>query len=303
MKKLTAMILALAMLLAVALGTAEQAAGEKTLIGMSLAEVKEMMGRTPDYQYDIKEGMTDVEYLEAYFADMKTSAAFILENDKVVMGGFYGFDGMDVSEIDQVKQAIADEYGESFTISGEVVKALFEMISGMESYFTFTNVSGWQPDEETVALAFQVSQEYEQQIYVVFVSADYAAQIGIVAGPDAPVLKPEAEDDPAIQGTWEMTDVQSEGATEEELAQTRKLLSNGTVVMRYTFDNGKLTVYGSFYGAEETQTGTYRVAGNQIIAVHDGETTEETVEYLVNGDTLELRTPGMDETLILTRQN
>ena len=309
MKKLIAVILTLAMMLAITLGAAEQAemtaAAGKTLIGMSREEVSTIMGREPDWQTELKDGAAvDAEYDEVYFAGMKTSVGFVFENDRLVMAGFYGFDGRSVSEIDTVKQAITREFGEPFPIPANAVDTLFEALSGIDTGFTFDNISGWQPDAESVALAFEVSSEYSSQIYVVFVNTDYALQAGIAAGDSEPETKTEPEPGEAeIQGSWKLTDFRSETASGEELAQTKQMIESGMIGMVYAFDSGKVAVTAIVLGQEETETSAYRLEENRIILIHEDETTsEETAEYQINGDTMELKISGSDEVLILTRQ-
>ena len=106
-------------------------------------------------------------------------------------------------------------------------------------------------------------------------------------------------------GTWKLTDVESETASEEEVNEAKAMLQSGDLVQMYTFNaDGTMsaTMQMPQYGMDQTISGTYQISGNTIIVTENGEDSgSDPVEYEVNGDILKLITA--EAIMYLTCQN
>ena len=107
----------------------------------------------------------------------------------------------------------------------------------------------------------------------------------------------------SIEGTWKLTGIKSASASAEELAQSNEAIKNGTMAIEMTFKGGKLTATMSFGGTSDTNTIDYKTEGNKLITTPEGSEQPESVEFKVNGNTLELQnTAGQDTYMVFTRK-
>ena len=117
----------------------------------------------------------------------------------------------------------------------------------------------------------------------------------------------------SIEGTWKLTGIKSASASAEEIAQSVEMINKGAMSMELTFKDGKLTGVMTYdlskMGMEgatpetSTNTTTYKTEGNKLITTPEGSEQPESVEFKVNGNTLELQnTEGQDTYLVFTRK-
>ena len=180
MKKMTAILLVLAMILSLAFAetTAVRLLPEGVQIGMNAEAIIALEENDPEMDRS-SESMRDIEFEDAAFGELKCKRAYILIDDSLEMVGMYLFEDNTPEELAVLKQMISDEYGDASAVEPETITKLFTEMSGQETPFTFSDASAWQADENTVAMAFMVSQEEQSMCYVIYVSAEYLQSIGL----------------------------------------------------------------------------------------------------------------------------
>ena len=180
MKKMTAILMALAMILSLASAetTAVRLIPEGVQIGMNAEAIIALEEKDPDMDGSA-DSMRDIEYEDASFGELKCQRAYILIDDSLKMTGMYLFEDNTPEALAVLKQKISDEYGDASEVEPETITKLFKEMSGQETPFTFSDASAWQADENTVVMAFMVSQEEQSMCYVIYVSAEYLQSIGL----------------------------------------------------------------------------------------------------------------------------
>lgn len=182
MRKTTAILLTLAMLLSLTLAAAET---EKVVllpdgiqIGMNAEAIIAMEQKNPDLD-DSMESMRDIEFYDAAFGGLKCQRAYILLDDSLKMVGMYYFEDNTPEELAGLKETITAEYGSPSEVTPETVTKLFNELGGEETPFTFSDISRWNADENTVVMAFMVTMGEDSMCYVIYVSAEYLKSIGL----------------------------------------------------------------------------------------------------------------------------
>ena len=111
-----------------------------------------------------------------------------------------------------------------------------------------------------------------------------------------------------IEGTWKLTGLRSNNATQEELVIMQELVDSGAMDRVFTFKGGRFTQKVTYRDSADAEPvvdeydGKYRIDGNQLVFISDGaDATGITMEFKVNGNTLELISG--DGVMILTKQN
>ncbi|MBR0514677.1 MAG: lipocalin family protein [Clostridia bacterium] len=112
-----------------------------------------------------------------------------------------------------------------------------------------------------------------------------------------------------IEGTWNLTDIQYPGVTGTGGLDMKTALATGIVGMQMTLKDGVMSVNVTGMLASLIQGdsgsgiinggGKYQISGNQLTVTNQND-EKVTVEYSVNGDTLELKADS--GTLVFTRQ-
>lgn len=304
MKKLISVFLALALLLAVSVSAAEQVTATSlggVKMGMSLEQAKAIMGEETLFEDQITDNVTEADF-EIEYAGGTANAGFIFADNSLIMVGVYNFKTLEVKDIDSIKQEMTAAYGMPGVVAPETIARLFETISGENTPLIFSEAAEWHVDGDATAWIFVVSQDDASQIYVVYLSNAYLASNGF--GTEEPKTEtPAAGSD--VVGTWKLTDVESETASEEEVNEAKAMLQSGDLVQMYTFNaDGTMsaTMQMPQYGMDQTISGTYQISGNTIIVTENGEDSgSDPVEYEVNGDILKLITA--EAIMYLTRQN
>ncbi len=107
-----------------------------------------------------------------------------------------------------------------------------------------------------------------------------------------------------IEGSWKLTGMKVEGASQEEIDATNQMISSGMLTMTFEFKDGKFTSSGNMSGEDGVNgTGTYKVNGSKLTIVADGaeESASDTTEFKLDGNTLEIEmSAGM--VMVFTRQ-
>ena len=321
-KKLMAVILALVMLTAVAAAAAEAPADwmQDVKTGMSKDALKALLGE-PLSEYSVTDNTYEMDYEMSFAGVEGVYVGFIFSGDSLAMVGIYNINGLNSAEgLATLKQAMTAEYGEPADVSSETIARIFAILSGIEmGTERFANGSEWQADDSTLVWVFSfMRSDDDQASYVVYVSRE------ILNGDGTPSDQPEetetptetetppetetpdaGEDDPALQGTWILTDLRAtDEAGEEEIGEMLEMIRAGELTQTYTFRDGIITatMIVPSYGLDQTITASYRISGNTIIVKEDGEEEEsDPVEYRIDGDTMEL-VSDEDLIMIFTRQ-
>ena len=302
MKKLISVLLALALLLAVSISAAETA--EASLLGsikmgVSSAEIADIMGTESIYASNFSETVRDEEYVTT-FAGLDVMAGFVFIEDSLKMIVYYSFPEDGAETLAAMKQTLTAAYGEPAEVTPEIIATLFTSIGNQETPADlFSDGSAWAADSETAAWAFKVDNGTSGMCYVIYVAADYLATLEIPAGTKEETPKAETGD---IEGSWKVTDVLSSNSLSgEELEEARGQLERGEVVMVFTFRDGRAEESMTMYGVEQIITGTYVLDGNKLTLTQDNDAGEMTLDVQIDGDTMIMNTMGID--FVFTRQN
>lgn len=299
MKKLISVLLTLALLLAVSLSAAETTEASllgEVKLGMSPEEIAALMGSETIYAADFSDTIRDEEY-ESSFAGMDTYAGFVFVNRSLAAVVYYAFQEDGPETLAAMKEKMTAAYGESAEVTPETIALLFSAIGSQEvPADLFSDGSAWTADDNSSCWVFMVNGE---MCYVVYAAADLVNTIGM---PEVkPAEEPTAETG-SIEGTWKATDVKDDGGiSAEELAQAKAQLENGDVVMIFIFSDGKVDASMTMYGSEQKVSGSYTVEGGKLTIIPTGEAGGNTLDYKLDGDTLEMNVAGA--TLIFTRQD
>ena len=302
MKKLISVLLALALLLAVSISAAETA--EASLLGsikmgVSSAEIADIMGTESIYASNFSETVRDEEYVTT-FAGLDVMAGFVFIEDSLKMIVYYSFPEDGAETLAAMKQTLTAAYGEPAEVTPEIIATLFTSIGNQETPADlFSDGSAWAADSETAAWAFKVDNGTSGMCYVIYVAADYLATIEVPAGTTEEPPKAETG---GIEGSWKATDVVSNDMlSEEEFEEARRQLESGEVVMIFTFGDGKFEASMAESGMEQTISGTYVLDGSQLTMIPDNDSGESTVDVQIDGDKLIMKVIGVD--IVFTRQN